>query len=56
MTSGGPSNATTTLVYHIIQMGSGRGDVGYASALSLIFFMIVLMVTLISGGLTRDDD
>ncbi|MGA9749123.1 MAG: sugar ABC transporter permease [Nocardioides sp.] len=56
MTSGGPSNATTTLVYHIIQMGSGRGDVGYASALSLIFFMIVLLVTLINRGLTKDDD
>lgn len=56
MTSGGPSNATTTLVYHIIQMGSGRGDVGYASALSLIFFMIVLMVTLIQRALTKEED
>lgn len=56
MTSGGPSNATTTLVYHIIQMGSGRGDVGYASALSLIFFMIVLLVTLIQRALTKDED
>lgn len=56
MTSGGPSNATTTLVYHIIQMGSGRGDVGYASALSLIFFVIVLMVTLIQRALTKEED
>ena len=56
MTSGGPTNATTTLVYHIIQMGSGRGDVGYASALSLIFFVIVLMVTLIQRALTKEED
>lgn len=55
MTSGGPSNATTTLVYHIIQMGSGRGDVGYASALSLIFFVIVLTITLIQHRLTKED-
>lgn len=55
MTSGGPSNATTTLVYHIIQMGSARGDVGYASALSLIFFLIVLTITLIQRRLTRED-
>ena len=55
MTQGGPSNATTTLVYHIIQMGSGRGDVGYGSALSLIFFVIVLGVTLVQRALTKED-
>lgn len=55
MTSGGPSNATTTLVYHIIQMGSGRGDVGYASALSLMFFIIVLAITLVQQRLTREE-
>lgn len=55
MTQGGPSNATTTLVYHIIQMGSARGDVGYGSALSLIFFVIVLTFTLIQRALTKED-
>ncbi len=55
MTSGGPQNATTTLVYHIVQMGSVRGDVGYASALSLIFFVIVLSVTLVQRALTKED-
>lgn len=55
MTQGGPSNATTTLVYHIIQMGSARGDVGYASALSLIFFIIVLAFALIQRALTKED-
>ncbi|MBE6483734.1 MAG: sugar ABC transporter permease [Actinomycetaceae bacterium] len=56
MTNGGPSNATTTLVYHIIQMGSARGDVGYGSALSLIFFVIVLAVTMLQRFLTREED
>ena len=55
MTDGGPANATTTLVYHIIQMGSGRGDVGYGAALSLIFFLIVLAVTLVQRRLTKED-
>ncbi|MBK7821220.1 MAG: sugar ABC transporter permease [Tessaracoccus sp.] len=55
MTQGGPSNATTTLVYHIIQMGSARGDVGYASALSLIFFIIVLAFALVQRALTKED-
>lgn len=55
MTNGGPSNATTTLVFHIIQMGSGRGDVGYASALSLIFFIIVMAITLVQQRLTREE-
>ena len=31
-------------------MGSGRGDVGYASALSLIFFIIVLAITLAAAA------
>lgn len=55
MTQGGPSNATTTLVYHIVQMGSARGDVGYGAALSLIFFVIVLTFTLIQRALTKED-
>ena len=55
MTQGGPANATTTLVYHIIQMGSARGDVGYGAALSLIFFVIVLSVTAIQRRLTKED-
>lgn len=55
MTQGGPANATTTLVYHIIQMGSARGDVGYGAALSLIFFIIVLTFTLIQRALTKED-
>lgn len=55
MTGGGPANATTTLVYHIVKMGSSRGDVGYASALSLIFFVIVLAITLVQRKLTKED-
>jgi len=43
-------------VYHIIQMGSARGDVGYGSALSLIFFVIVLAVTMLQRFLTREED
>ena len=32
-----------------------RGDVGYGSALSLIFFIIVLAITLIQRALTKED-
>ena len=35
--------------------GIGRGNVGYASALSLIFFIIVMAVTLLQQRLTREE-
>ena len=47
MTNGGPNNATTTVVYHAVQRGFREQDIGYASAISVVFFVIVLVIALL---------
>ena len=56
MTSGGPQDATSTLVYHAVRKGYREQDMGYGSAISLIFFVVVLLISLIQRGLTREKD
>ncbi|MFN2197717.1 MAG: carbohydrate ABC transporter permease [Anaerolineales bacterium] len=47
MTGGGPQNASMTTMVHVIQTGWSQLKVGYASAMSIVFFLIVLGVSLI---------
>jgi ABC superfamily ATP binding cassette transporter, membrane protein len=54
MTSGGPQDATSTLVYHAVRRGYREQDMGYGSAISLIFFVSVLVISLIQRQLTRE--
>ncbi|GHF55321.1 hypothetical protein GCM10010218_41000 [Streptomyces mashuensis] len=56
MTQGGPVDSTTTLVHHAVVTGYRQQQTGYGSALSLIFFVLVLAVSLIQRHLTRDKD
>lgn len=45
MTSGGPLDSTTTVVYHAVSAGFKQQDIGYGSTVTLVFFMIVLAVS-----------
>ena len=56
MTQGGPLDSTTTLVFMAVRTGFQQQQTGYASAISLVFFVIVLAVSLIQRYLTRDKD
>ena len=56
MTSGGPQDATSTLVYHAVRKGYREQDMGYGSAISLIFFVCVLLISLTQRWLTREKD
>lgn len=47
MTQGGPGTSTVTVVYHIYETAFQRFDMGYASAVSWVFFLIVVMITAI---------
>jgi multiple sugar transport system permease protein len=47
MTQGGPENATVTTVYYIVNQGFSNLRVGYASAIAVIFFLIVLVIALL---------
>jgi multiple sugar transport system permease protein len=56
MTQGGPLNATTTLVFQAVRSGFQQQQTGYAAAISLVFFVLVLVVSLIQRYLTRDKE
>lgn len=48
MTAGGPIGSTTTLVYMIFEKAFTDLEMGYASAVSTILFVIILILTLIN--------
>jgi multiple sugar transport system permease protein len=56
MTQGGPLDATTTLVFQAVRTGFQQQQTGYASAISLVFFVLVLIVSLMQRFLTRDKE
>jgi multiple sugar transport system permease protein len=47
MTGGGPLDSTSTVVYHAVRTGFREQDIGYGSTITLVFFMIVLAMTLV---------
>lgn len=56
MTQGGPLDATTTLVFQAFTVGYGKQQMGYGATIALVFFVIVLFVSLIQRVLTREKD
>jgi multiple sugar transport system permease protein len=56
MTQGGPLDATSTVVFMSVRTGFQQQQTGYASAISLMFFAIVLAVSLVQRYLTRDKE
>jgi ABC-type sugar transport systems, permease components len=54
LTQGGPGNATNTLVMYIYQSGFKNFRMGYASALAMMLFLIVLALTLIQNRSSKD--
>lgn len=53
MTSGGPGYESTVLEYFIYLRGFRAGEMGYASALSVILFMIVLAISLLQSLVSK---
>lgn len=56
LTNGGPSNATTTVVFQLYKAGFVNGQIGYSSAIAVSFFVLVLAISLIQNKLTKEDD
>lgn len=54
MTRGGPLDATTTVIFQAVQKGFAKQDIAYGSAISVVFFVMVLTVALIQRYLTRE--
>jgi fructooligosaccharide transport system permease protein len=54
MTNGGPENSTRTLALLIYQQGFQFRNAGYASAISVIFFLIVVFISLSMKKIFKD--
>ncbi len=53
MTKGGPNGSTNTLVHYIYQSGFMGQKIGYASAASVILFLLILIIFLVQNKLLR---
>jgi multiple sugar transport system permease protein len=47
MTGGGPLDSTTTVVYHAVRTGFRQQDIGYGSTITMVFFGLVLLVSVL---------
>lgn len=56
MTQGGPLDSTTTVVHQAVHTGYDQQQTAYAAAISLVFFVLVLSVSLVQRFLTREKD
>ena len=55
MTEGGPGYATTTVVYEIYREAFQKFHMGYASAMALTLFVIILLLTLLNFKVGASD-
>ncbi len=55
MTKGGPGSSTYTLVYYIYTSAFKYYKFGYASAIAMILFLILLIITLIQWRVNREE-
>lgn len=53
LTNGGPANATTVLIYYIWFEAFRAFNIGYASALAVVLFVIILALTVIQWTIRR---
>lgn len=53
LTAGGPGNSTNVLVYYFYQQAFRFNDFGYASAIAMLLFVIVLALTLLQWQTRR---
>ncbi|TCQ00508.1 carbohydrate ABC transporter membrane protein 1 (CUT1 family) [Rhizobium sp. PP-F2F-G36] len=56
LTQGGPRSSTETVVHYMVRIGYEEQKLGYASAVSVILFAIVLVIALLQRQLLRHFD
>jgi multiple sugar transport system permease protein len=56
MTQGGPLDSTTTVVFHLFREGFRKNEIGYSSAIAIVFFILVVLISIIQRRLTRERD
>jgi ABC-type sugar transport system permease subunit len=55
MTKGGPGDSTQVLALYIYQTGITRLDMGYASAIAMVLFAIIMAITVLQWKFVRSD-
>lgn len=55
MTQGGPQNSTRTMVYYIYQQGFQQRNFGYACAIAVVFFIIVVTISFLLKRIIKAD-
>lgn len=56
MTNGNPAGASTSVIHYIYNFGITKFKLGYASAISLMLFVVILLVTLIQLRVVRESN
>lgn len=56
ITQGGPLDSTSTLVFQAFRTGYAQQQTGYASTISTVYFLIVLVLSLVQRYLTREKE
>src|SRR5262249_40528981 len=53
MTGGGPLNGTRSIVMYVFETAFRKFQIGYASAMANVIFVVILLVTLLQFRLSR---
>lgn len=54
LTQGGPEESTTSVMFETVRRAFDRGQIGIASAMTAVFFVLVLLVTLLQRLAARE--
>lgn len=55
MTQGGPQEATMTAIVLMYRQGFQRGNIGYSAAIAVLFFLIVLAVSMVQRAVMKEE-
>ncbi len=56
MTNGGPNDATTTVVFHMVRKGFREQEIAVASAIGVLFFLFILGISMVQRFVLRDKE
>lgn len=54
LTDGGPKHSTTSVVYLLYKAGYVNTQLGYSSAIAVVFFLIVLVISLLQNNINSE--
>lgn len=56
MTNGGPADSTSTTVFYMIRKGFREQDIAYASAITVVFFLIIIAINTVQRYITHEQE